>query len=70
MIEIFKTNIAEKQWAIAVINELEKEFPQLRMNIDLHDCDKVLRVEGSCIACNEIINLVSDCGFHCSLLEG
>ena len=46
MIEIFKTNIREAAQADNIIALLLQHFPGSRINIDLYDCDKVLRVEG------------------------
>ncbi len=46
MIEVFKTNIEELSQATRLIALLLNHFPDTKINIDLHDCDKVLRVEG------------------------
>jgi hypothetical protein len=44
MIEVFKTNICQSEDADAVIDGLSKDLPGSRINIDLHDCDKILRI--------------------------
>ncbi len=47
MVEIFKTNIESKQAAADILNSLQYAFPAYKMNFDLEDCDKILRVESS-----------------------
>ena len=46
MVEVFKTNVKKAGEAKRVINELLHHFPDKKINFDLQDCDKVLRVEG------------------------
>ena len=69
MIEVFKTNIQETEAANSIIALLLQRFPETRINIDLHDCDKVLRVEGSDFLPAAIVLLVKENGFICGLLE-
>lgn len=45
MIEVFKTNIRSKKDALLVLSKLQTIFPESSINIDLQDCDKVLRIE-------------------------
>ncbi|UKJ07667.1 hypothetical protein [Solitalea lacus] len=45
MVEVFKTNIANKAQALQVSELLSQSFENYYVNIDLEDCDKVLRVE-------------------------
>ena len=47
MVEVFKTDINNKQLARTVIKSLSIRFPACKINIDLADCDKVLRIESS-----------------------
>ncbi|MEO5683521.1 MAG: hypothetical protein ABIQ88_12810 [Chitinophagaceae bacterium] len=69
MIEVFKTNIGEVSQAKQLIGLLLQHFPGSKINVDLHDCDKVLRVEGDGFLPCTIMMLVEECGFICSLLE-
>jgi hypothetical protein len=69
MIEVFKTDIQETEAANSIIALLLQRFPGTRVNIDLHDCDKVLRVEGSYFLPAAIVQLVNDNGFLCGILE-
>lgn len=69
MVEVFKTNVREAGEADKVIALLLHHFPGSKINFDLQDCDKVLRVEGSGFAAADIIALVSGRGFFCRALE-
>lgn len=44
MVEVFKTNIVNKEKAALLIAEIQKEFVNCRATIDLEDCDRVLVV--------------------------
>ena len=44
MIEVFKTNVHEICEAQKIIVLLLENFTQHKINFDLHDCDKILRV--------------------------
>ncbi len=68
MIEVFKTNVADKEQAISVIHLLEKHFPGNRINFDLHDCDRILRIDGSDYRPDEIMTLLNAAGFQCEIL--
>ena len=69
MIEVFKTNIEERSQAEKLIALLLDHFPGHRINVDLHDCDKVLRIEGCNFLSARIMTLVNENGFMCSMLE-
>ncbi|HEY6435369.1 MAG TPA: hypothetical protein VIY47_02175 [Ignavibacteriaceae bacterium] len=43
-IEVFKTNITNSQQAKCLIAAIRVAFPCYRVNVDLDDCDKILRV--------------------------
>ncbi len=45
MVEIFKTDVQEVSKANRVIEKLLQQFPSYRINFDLQDCDRILRVE-------------------------
>jgi len=46
MVEVFKTNVKSTQQSIIILSKIRKYFPKLRVNFDLGDCDKILRIEG------------------------
>jgi hypothetical protein len=69
MVEIFKTNVDDHSQAQQIITLLSHHFPAFAINFDLHDCDKILRIKGESIPVDEVVNLVSETGFHCSVLN-
>ena len=69
MIEVFKTNVEEGAQAKRIIDLLLEHFPGNKINIDLHDCDKILRVEGKNFIAEKIKLFVNENGFCCDILE-
>lgn len=69
MVEIFKTNIDEQQQAEVLLKLLSKTFPEFKINFDLEDCDKVLRIEGSNVVPEKIIDLLEANAHCCELLN-
>jgi hypothetical protein len=69
MVEVFKTNIRQKKQAKTLLGVLAKQFPLFRINFDLEDCDKILRVEGENIQREKITHLVTAHGYQCHILE-
>jgi hypothetical protein len=45
VVEVFKTNVHSAQDALDLISALKKTFPSFNINIDMEDCDRVLRIE-------------------------
>jgi phenylalanyl-tRNA synthetase alpha subunit len=43
-------------------------FPDLKVNVDLEDCDKILRVEGQGIVPDKVINFMSITEHSCQML--
>jgi hypothetical protein len=69
MVEVFKTNIEDRELAARLRAELQALFPGTRINFDLEDCDRILRIESAdCIAA-EIERVVWSRGFWCEVLE-
>jgi hypothetical protein len=48
---------------------LSDAFPSFKINFDLSDCDKVLRVEGVNMEALGIMILVKEYGFMCEILD-
>jgi hypothetical protein len=69
MVEVFKTNVKKTPQARRLVSLLTLHFPASRINFDLQDCDKVLRVEGDDVAPAKIMGLVQGSGFACNVLE-
>lgn len=69
MVEVFKTNVQEKNEAQEIINLLMSKFPGSKINFDLHDCDRILRIESRHVSAREVVDLVLQNGFHCDILD-
>jgi len=69
MIEVFKTNVVKPSQAKTILKILQENFNDFKVNFDLADCDKVLRVQGKRISPEEIIKLVNANGYQCEILD-
>ena len=69
MIEVFKTDVRKLREAKNLVNILVEHFPGSKINFDLDDCDKVLRVEGSNLRIEKVMTLVMEKGFLCAVLD-
>jgi hypothetical protein len=69
MVEVFETNVRQKKQAKMILNVLSRQFPLFRINFDLDDCDKILRVEGENISQEKITELIAENGYQCEILE-
>ena len=69
MVEVFKTNIQKKTESKMLLSVLSEAYPSFKINFDLSDCDKVLRVEGENIEASNIMILVKKNGFRCEILD-
>lgn len=70
MIEVYKTNVQTRQQANKIMGLLQHNFSKARINFDLQDCDKVLRLEG--IKSGDKIKVINDLiclGFKCEILN-
>jgi hypothetical protein len=41
----------------------------IKWNVDLHDCDKILRIEASGLLPHRVENIVSSAGYYCEELQ-
>jgi hypothetical protein len=69
MVEVFKTNVYEVEKSELITKKLYKYFPGNKINFDLEDCDKILRVEGKKIVAGKIIELLNAENFFCEILD-
>ncbi len=69
MVEVFKTNVAETHQAIRLTEILSSHFPLFRIDFDIEDCDRILRVEGHRVLPDQIIAILDANGYHCHVLE-
>ena len=72
MIEIFKTNVIFENEAKRLISVLNSHLAKHRINFDLEDCDKILRVENrnGSIETSLIENILCKEGYFCEVIPG
>jgi len=68
-VEVFKTNVQQMEEAEMLIQKLAEHFPGHKINFDLSDCDRILRVEGENILSHKIIELLNSGNYQCIMLE-
>jgi hypothetical protein len=69
MIEVFRTNVAEPRHAEQLVAMLLEHFPDGRINFDLQDCDRILRIEKKELIAEKIVRLMNEQGFECCPLD-
>ncbi|KAA3438852.1 hypothetical protein FOA19_11335 [Rufibacter hautae] len=69
MVEVFATNVQEVAKANRLVAVLERHLPGCRINFDLEDCDRILRVEGPIFNTSQVLQLVAKNGVKCCVLE-
>ena len=69
MVEVFKTNVQKKAQSKMLLSVLSEAFPSFKINFDLSDCDKVLRVEGDNLEALRVMILVKEYGFKCEIID-
>jgi hypothetical protein len=69
MVEVFKTNVNRQSQAQGLLTLLRQYFPQSRVNFDLDDCDKILRIQGDEFCPLKITELLKTNGFECYVLD-
>ena len=68
MVEIFKTNVQHTDESHMIVEKLLVHYPANKINFDLSDCDRILRVEGEEICPETIVAFVVAKGFQCEVL--
>ncbi|SEW52642.1 hypothetical protein [Chitinophaga arvensicola] len=69
MVEVFVTNVQRVAAAKEIVALLLRNFPESKINFDLEDRDRVLRVEGNDFHPGKIMMLVTENGFECQVME-
>ncbi len=71
MVEVFKTNVDSQQEAAGLVQRLLEIFPDYKINFDIEDCDRILRVQShdDDMPADQIMDTVHKAGFACSILE-
>lgn len=70
MVEVFKTNVPGSGCqAKQIVSGLVLLLPGCKINFDLQDPDRILRIEGEIIRLQIIIEHLHGHGYACSVLE-
>jgi len=64
MVKVFKTDVQCAELAEDIIRDLLQVYPDCRINFDLVDEDKILRVEGRSFTAEDIADCLKGYG-HC-----
>jgi hypothetical protein len=69
MVEVFKTNVQRKGEAKMLLLKLVQLSPEHKINFDLDDCDRILRVQRKNISSEKIFQLLIKEKYQCTVLE-
>ncbi|MBW7915002.1 MAG: hypothetical protein H3C54_15155 [Taibaiella sp.] len=69
MVEVFKTNVTNPQQADELICLLRTILPGSRINFDLEDCDKVLRIDYESVDPAHVTGILAGRGFECCVMQ-
>ena len=76
MVEVFITDIQNNIQADIILNNIQKDNTDLKINFDFNETDlsfpcghTILRVEGNKINSDKILETVRNQGFNCEILE-
>jgi hypothetical protein len=62
-VEVFKTNVADPELAERLVDQIERSFANCKVNFDLDDCDRILRVAfENNIQSDRLIDLLKNVG--------
>lgn len=68
MVEVFKTNVDSLAASEELHAELQFLFPTCKINFDLDDCDRILRIEGNGFNNETISKILMRNNFICEVL--
>lgn len=69
MVEVFKTNVMAVDQSKKLIGILLGHYPKGRINFDMEDCDKVLRVECEVVCPVKVVAVLNAEGYECCVLD-
>jgi hypothetical protein len=65
---VFKTNLSSSSHVRKVVPYLDVHPHIMRWNVDLHDCDKILRIEAEALPPVEVETMLLKAGYYCEEL--
>ena len=69
MIYVFKTSVKTKTQVKQLKPEIKSMLPNDKWNFDLHDCDRILRIDSEENIVSKITHLLNTRQFECSELD-
>lgn len=73
VVKVFKTDVNDPAAACRIIRLLQQSFSGCRINFDLDDCDRVLRIESQQASISveeaDVRALIIRCGHRCEPLR-
>ena len=66
---VFKTNLTNAYHIHAVGGALNTHPHIFKWNVDLHDCDNVLRIVAKNIVPEEVETMLTNAGYYCKELD-
>lgn len=71
VVKVFRTNVDDVIYANRLVDQIHNRFKEYKVNFDLDDCDRILRVECSkgVIGISSLIEFLEDSGCHAEILS-
>jgi len=66
---VFKTNLTDSRRISDIATSLTYHPNIIGWNVDLNDCDNILRIVSNNIAAKEVESLLLNAGYYCEELE-
>jgi len=70
MVEVFKTDVTDRDHATILVEAIHKHFPAYTANFDLADCDNILRIQSTNgpVLVPSLIGLLNELGCRAEVL--
>lgn len=66
---VFKTNIRRRRNVESIVKHISKLGGIIKWNVDLHDKDKILRIESDNLSPRHVENTLQHVGYYCEELQ-
>lgn len=66
---IFKTNLLNTAMVDRAKPLLQNISGIQRWNVDIQDCDKILRIESNSLSARQVENILQNAGYYCEELQ-
>jgi len=65
MVKVFKTDVLYTEKVKAIITDILRNIPGLKITFDLEDEDKIMRIEGDCFKAEDVFLCLKAQGHSC-----